>query len=65
MKYIIELNEEDVRTILAQHYGVPINNVDVNIRKQSVGYGQAESIEEKVTAVITGYSADEKKRIGF
>lgn len=45
MKTIVELNTNDIATIIAEHFNVDKNVVTVKTEKVSVGYGLAEHDE--------------------
>ncbi len=45
MKTKIELDKDDMRKIIAEHFSVKEENVTVECRNECVGYGMSEHIE--------------------
>lgn len=56
MKYFIELNEADIVQIIADHFEVSSTNVNLDIEKQTVGYGPMEHDVNVVKVVVEGVS---------
>lgn len=54
MKYSIELNEADIKDIIAEHFDVTANNIKLVIEKQCVGYGPMEHETNIVKVFIEG-----------
>lgn len=42
MKKIIELNKKDIEQIIAKHFEVSVDNVNVSVKQESEGYGMGE-----------------------
>lgn len=42
MKTIIELNKKDIEQIIAKHFEVSADDVDVSVIQESEGYGMGE-----------------------
>lgn len=42
MKKIVELDIEDIKKIIAEKFGVEPNEVELTIKKRTVGYGMGE-----------------------
>ena len=52
MKRVIELDVNDIRWILADHFGTVEKDVKINIRRTSAGYGLGEYQEIALTATV-------------
>ena len=52
MKRVIELDVNDIRWILADHFGTVEMDVKINIRRTSAGYGLGEYQEIALTATV-------------
>lgn len=56
MKYFIELNEMDIKNIIAEHFDVPSSNVRLEIKKDYEGYGPMEHEVHVAKVVVEGVS---------
>lgn len=55
MKTIYKLDVDDIKTIIAQHFKVNIENVSVTTEKIRVGYGTMEHDEYVLVATVDKY----------
>lgn len=53
MKHIIELDESDIRRIIADKFSVPTESVSFDIRGAQAGYGTAEYEAPTLSCSIT------------
>ena len=57
MKHIIELDENDIRGMIADKLSVPTESVSINVSEEWVGYGMS---EDKVSVVSCSVTLEEK-----
>ena len=55
------LDKEDIRFIIAHHFGVPYEDVMIDCYIDTVGYGMAEHEVPSVRAVVTTYNDKTKE----
>ena len=56
MTTMTHLDKNDIRSIIAHHFGVKSEDVIIDCYIDTVGYGMAEHEEPSVRAVITKYN---------
>ncbi len=54
MKYRLLLDEDDIREIIADKFGVPLEDVRLRYFEGVEGYGVGEHIVQKVSAEVSG-----------
>ena len=54
MKYSIELNEADIKDIIAEHFDVTANNIKLVIEKRWVGQGPMEHETHVAKVMVEG-----------
>ncbi len=52
MKTCYELDENDIKKLLAEHFGTKETEVDININAVTKGYGYDEHIEHEISATV-------------
>lgn len=57
MKHILELNEQDIKEIIANRFSVLSKNVELEVKEECVGYGMGEHMEP----VLVGRVIKEEK----
>ena len=48
MKIMVEICESDIAAIIAEKFNIPVEDVFLGVRYQSVGYGLAENVKKVV-----------------
>lgn len=54
MKYRMLLDEDDIREIIADKFGVPVDDVKFKYYEGVEGYGVGEHVVQKVSAEVSG-----------
>lgn len=58
----LKLDSEDIQKIIAKHFSVEVDDVYVGTKKETVGYGLAESAQEFPVAYICNFNLENAKK---